>query len=389
MTTTPRPTTAPLLYTYDLTVEAITPLHVGNGETLLRDYDFVIHGDEFIVLDIDRVYGHLMNAVSESQWGDIFARKLSDIMTSDIARHPRLARYPRMRLAPGVEGRDFQDVRACIRTAGGEAYLPGSSLKGAIRTAFATGYAADQGEVWMSEHLDKVVNGRGRREFAAQAIDRDVFGSTPQADVMRAIRPSDLYVRTEADPADARHVDRNVELVETRVTKRNGATKAKIVVEAFRAGTVLDGTLTVDADPVKHLDAPRLAKWGGLASKVAFDAVTFLNDHAAALIDREILYHARTAIATEYVALKRRMESLGEGSGMMWVGWGTGWEAKTYGEALTASPAFPQLHSAFRLATAGHNPEAFPETRRLVFAKDRPVRPMGWAVVTITPRGER
>ena len=49
MTTAPRPATAPLLYTYDVAVEAITPLHVGSGETLLRDYDFVIHGDEFIV----------------------------------------------------------------------------------------------------------------------------------------------------------------------------------------------------------------------------------------------------------------------------------------------------------------------------------------------------
>ena len=385
MTTAPNTATSPLLFTYDVAVEAVTPLHVGNGETLLRDYDFVIHGDEFIVLDIDRVYGRLFDRLPEEHWEKLAEMPLRRVMTADGARDPELSRYPRMRLAPGVEGDRFEDVRACIRTAGGEAYLPGSSLKGAIRTAFATGYAAEQGGAWLASLMDDVATRRPRREFAARAIDQEVFGPTPNADVLRALRPSDMYVRTEESPSDTRHVDRNVELVETRVAKRNGESTATIMVEAFRAGTILDGTLTVDANPVAHLDSERRAQWEGLASEVALGAVTFLNDHAAALIDREKRHHAGTSLASEYVALERRLASLSEGSALAWVGWGTGWTAKTYGDLLTADPSFREVAGQYRLG----DPESFPTTRRLAYANGRPHRPMGWAVVTITPRGER
>lgn len=388
MTTAQRRITAPLLYTYDLTVEAITPLHIGSGETLLRDYDFVIHDDEFIVLDIDRVYGRLFDRSPEERWEGLANTRLENVMSAADAKDPRLLRYPRMQLATGVEGEGFDDVHACIRMPNGEPYLPGSSLKGAIRTAFATGSAAKQGYAWMSDHLADVAARSPGRQFAARAIDQEVFGPTPNTDVLRALRPSDLYVRTDVNPVDTRLVDRHVELVETRVTKRNGQSKATIMVEAFRADTVLEGSLTVDADPVAHLDGRLRGQWEEFARLVALDATTFLNDHAAALIDREKRYHSGTAIAAQYVALEQRMGSLGEGSALAWVGWGTGWEAKTYGEALTASPAFPQLHRTFDLAR-GHDPSKFPETRRLVFAHDRPVRPMGWVVVTITPRGER
>lgn len=392
MTTATRPTTTPLFYTYDLTVEAITPLHVGNGETLLRDHDFVIHGDELIVLDIDRVYGRLFDQYPEERWAGLAELDLQQVMTAADARDPRLLRYPRMRLAPGVEGEGFKEVRACIRTAGGEAYLPGSSLKGAIRTAFATNTTrGEDGMRWISEKVEAVARAGGDPKRASQPIDRAIFGPNPQEDAMRALRPSDLYVRTDVDPVDTRRVDRHVQLVETRVTKRNGQSKANIMVEAFHAGTILDGTLTVEANPWSHLEQQWKDMWIDYFADghaLALGATSFLNGHAAALIDREKRYHAGTAIASEYVGLERKMESLGEGSALAWVGWGTGWEAKTYGESLTASPEFPQLHRTFDLAR-GHDPSKFPETRRLVFAHDRPVRPMGWVVVTITPRGER
>jgi CRISPR type III-A-associated RAMP protein Csm5 len=290
-----------------------------------------------------------------------------------------------MALASGVEGEGFEDVHACIRMPSGEAYLPGSSLKGAIRTAFATGYAAEKGDAWLRPFVQGIAQQRVRREFAAQKIDQDVFGPKPNSDVLRALRPSDLYVRTEFDPSDTSSDDPHVELVETRVTKKNGDSTATIMVEAFKAGTIFDGTLTDDADPVAHLNREQREQWEGLAAADALGAMQFLSDHAKALIDREKRHHAGSPIAAEYVALERRLGALEANSALAWVGWGTGWTAKTYGDLLTREPAFATVAGQFRLG----DPRTFPTTRRHAYANNRPVRPMGWVQVSITPRGER
>jgi CRISPR-associated protein Csm5 len=364
--------------TFDVTVETVTPLHIGSGIELLRNYDFVTENREFIVLDFERVYEQLFDNTPEDQWRRVASLPLAQALNIRGARD--LAKY-RLPIANGASDEGFEGVRAHIRDGFGRAYLPASSLKGAIRTAFAVAFAAEVGQEWVDGKLREVTGRRPRREFAAQALDQDVFGARPNNDALRAIRPSDLYAATDDESAA-------LELVETRVVKRNGDSTATIMVEAMPTGTTLRGTMTVDRE-LAYLDQRTHDDWAGLLPFPALGAIAFLRKQSEALIAREKTRFAGSAVGAEYVALERRQQNLPETEALVWVGWGSGWTAKTYGEALTASPEFPQVAGTFRLGSAGRDPMAFPTTRRLVFSGERATKPMGWAVVSITPRGER
>ncbi len=361
---------------FDVTVRAVTPLHVGSGIELLRNLDFVTEGGEFVVLDVEQVYGQLFDGLPEAQWLSLAGLPLSRVLNTAGAR--TLAKY-RLPIADGASDEGYEGVRAHIRDGFGRAYLPASSLKGAIRTAFAAAFADEAGQEWVSAKLRDVIGRRARREFAAQALDQSVFGARPNNDALRAIRPGDLY-------ADANDASAALELVETRVVKRNGVSTATIMVEAMPVGTILHGAMTVDVNPLAYLDERLHDAWGSLTGFDALGAIGFLSKQSAALVAHERRYHAGSAVAAEYVALERLQATLPETDALVWVGWGSGWTAKTYGEALTASPEFPQVASTFRLGSAGRDPMAFPTTRRLVFSGERATKPMGWAVVSLTPR---
>ncbi|NBT20206.1 MAG: type III-A CRISPR-associated RAMP protein Csm5, partial [Proteobacteria bacterium] len=253
---------SPLLHVLDLRLEVVTPLHIGNGEELIRNYDFVTEGDELVVLDIEAVYGKLFDTLPQDQWQRLANLPLNRVLATSGARD--LARY-RMPIARGASDEGYETVRAFIKDGFGRPYLPGSSLKGAIRTAFAMAYANEFGGEWIDGHVSETIQRRTRREFAAQSLDQDVFGSRPNSDALRAIRPSDLYAQTDDGHAP-------LELVETRVTKRNGTSTATIMVEAMPSRTVLHGTMTVDADPVAHLEAAQRDAWQALAEAPALNA---------------------------------------------------------------------------------------------------------------------
>ena len=85
--------------TFDVTVRAVTPLHVGNGIELIRNLDFVTEGNEFVVLDVERVYGQLFNKLPEAQWLQLANLPLSRVLNTTGARE--LAKY-RLPIADGA-----------------------------------------------------------------------------------------------------------------------------------------------------------------------------------------------------------------------------------------------------------------------------------------------
>lgn len=379
----PTATTPPLLRTYDVTVSTVTPVHIGSGVKLLRDYDFVAEGDEYAVLDLEAIYNRLFDLVPDAEWQTVanlpISRAINDISRAINDPGARdLTRY-RLKIAHDADAEGFEDVHAFIRDGFNRAYLPGSSLKGAIRTAFAVAFATEKGQPWVDRHLGVVVDKPPRREFAAQQFDREVFGPTPQTDVLRALRPSDLFADNARESAP-------LELVETRVTKRRGDSTATIMVEAIPSGTKLHGTLTVDADPLAHLQHDQREMWGIPAASNDLKLSWFLRSQAKALIDHEKRYYASgdpqitAAITAEYVGLERQLSACAANEALVWLGWGTGWHAKTYGDHLTQSAAFDNLRNRYGLGSRSD----FPTTRRLVYANNRPVRPMGWVRLTLT-----
>jgi len=100
----------------------------------------------------------------------------------------------RLGLSGPLPGRPLQAVRAFLRDASQNPYLPGTSVKGAVRTALASHALSSDGrrrsalpETWESD--------RGQRKD--KEVMKDIFGKEAQKDILRllAVRDSSPFPR--------------------------------------------------------------------------------------------------------------------------------------------------------------------------------------------------
>lgn len=132
---------AQLNTTVDISLEVLSPLHIGTASEKLwkQNFDFIYNGDEVTILDPTKLIRALMGTSTDDGTPGIqaFEKRLAagrnwdlvsfldecDIDPLDI----QLASYP-------VEVEPAAEIRPLIRTGYGETIIPGSSIKGAIRS---------------------------------------------------------------------------------------------------------------------------------------------------------------------------------------------------------------------------------------------------------------
>lgn len=162
-------TTKPdILRTHKLKLRTVTPVSIGADEAdALSPYaDYVIDGDQIILLDHRR----MEQAVREAGLLDEYVTGIGDSMEQNPNRsgfslskfiRERLKKSPRelaLRILPnrGIEQHRKQSVAAIVKDAG-RAYLPGSSIKGALRTAMLYDWLVNDKDSG-KEELDKYHN---------------------------------------------------------------------------------------------------------------------------------------------------------------------------------------------------------------------------------------
>lgn len=376
--------------TFATEVQVITPLHVGTGETLVRDLDFTVQGSDVLVVD----GGAVLADLPPEEW-----HRLGTLPLGQLAAPEDLARHARYRVAlAGIAGgaaATIQELHPFIKDVHGRPYLPGSTLKGALRTALAVvlALAAERGAEWVERQLRMVLQTESRREFAAQAMERELFGPNPNRDLLRALRPSDLHGDGDGLTAAALHV------VEVGVSTLSGRAEGgpRIYVEALPAGTRLTGTLTIDE--FLFSDTARELGWRqGGKREALLGVVHAARELGRRLIERERHIFRSGAVAGQYDTLTRWLNVLDESSCLLWLGWGTGWTAKTLGELLLDSPSFEAVAARFRprrgRQSASQDADKqggdvpgrpFPASRRLALQRGEPFIPLGWVRLSMRP----
>lgn len=173
----------------------LTPVHIGNGQKLMQNGDYVAYGkgDEKCLYVID------MHKILDTIGVDHVAN-----WTSAIDRGQNVAEFVQRYAPKAVPGdyaqRDILDystghkgdgsLKECIHDGRGWAYIPGSSIKGAIRTAILAKYA----------DADAIaVNRKGVP--TASSTEKRCFGGDPNSDVFRFIRVGDAYFEQRCEVA--------------------------------------------------------------------------------------------------------------------------------------------------------------------------------------------
>jgi CRISPR-associated protein Csm5 len=358
---------------YPLEIEVVSPLHIGSGAPdLVDDLDFV-RGRQIYVIDVDRV----LAALPADRLGQAeAATPLSRLLNAD-----EYAQYARYALNDPTAGRErVPNIRPHIKDTRGQPYIPGSSLKGAIRTALAwamlRGTPAD------------VQVGRLERNprFADAPLEAQLFGSggtflPPHQDLFRALAVAD------SRPADS------VELAQVALhSLRDRGGKRELVskgdrwsffIEVVPQGATLETAVRLD----DYLLDPQIIRRARLPQKQDWlrGWLTYCHAFSQAVIAHERNFYAQHGPAAAqrfYERLAAEAEATEQGrESLLQIAWGTGWNSKTVGTALDAS-TLESVRGRYRLGR--RNYPVFPKSRRLIRAGAAPNVPLGWVRLRLT-----
>ncbi len=373
-----------------LQVEVISPVHIGSGEKFSRK-SFLYGDGKVTIINSDKLIQEVIKRDAHQQFEEFcldpnsqlgeFLRK-TGIRVADVAAYTiPCSTRPREILA-FIKSRENQPAP----------FLPGSSLKGAIRSALLRAYllsnadARQTGQEALKDHAEKHWGNPG------QQVERGFFigtkcprpGKAPNYDLLRMISVSDSPALSVNALAVAQ-----VSVLSTQTNRTLKAKTWQLTPEVLKPGTVIQMALTVNI----NLKEPRAMSVLGLR-----DVDTWVLDFAGKcrkaaenlLAQDQKFYntHSRGELADWCRARIDEIGKMGAESETTFlpIGWGSGYDAKTVTD-LFAEKVFENTLSAYkntkRLGRPGGTgrwlgPDLSPKTRRVAVLDDGQELPMGW-----------
>jgi CRISPR-associated protein Csm5 len=362
---------------YRLTIKTITPTHIGSGKDLEAALDYAVFNNRTYRLNMDAILEANSNHLRSPQGGYLLPGQL--LKTIDFENHPEFFRYAA--LGAPRSGKVIAQLRECIKDIYDQPYLPGSTLKGVVRTALAWSGWKD-----VKPRLDRAALGP-RRERAGQALERSLFGPDPNRDLLRAVQISDFHL---AAGQNNRIMIANAQVI-TRVN--NGS---PVELEAIPSGQIFEGTFKIDeylfnsnAEHILHFSNRRawLDEW---LPRLRHHSLKRLEKLARWFEERTQQAEDSSDVMKYYQQLANI--SLSPNQALVQIGWGTGWDGKTFWTHLQEDKLlFEQIISDYRLQKPGPNSpnrkpgDPFPTSRRVILRQRdlRPAVPLGWVLIEL------
>ncbi len=301
-------------------LECVTPVHIGSGDELVRGIDFYSAEGFTEVLDADLVLRHFgaFEAFAEAiQRGVGIGQFLK-------GRGAGVAACRLYRVAGTIEA---HKLRAAIRTGDGRPIIPGSSIKGALRTLLLAAWSGEGGP-HAGKRPGPVVDALWKAGYggntSSQQLEEAVFhfsrdgmrANDPRTDVLRMLAVSDAIFAPDS-----------LAVVSSLAvgTMRNTLTAAEALecgaraLLAIRAGDqFLDGRLERLPFPNRLPDLGTLANWS--------------HQHARHLLTGDLDYFRKRSedtMAQRLEELLAEVEHAPANAIILRLGWGTGWRTMT------------------------------------------------------------
>ena len=372
-------------------LETLSPLHIGSGQEY-GAFDGVFQNGRWYLIDLKKVLErskedptNLANAMMQqgfnwSSWLRQRGINPQEVASSSVAC---------------VQNPDSTKIRACIRDPFWRPYIPGSTLKGAIRTAVLESLLTGEPRQKRQQRARQAVQNQhgkpsDRRYVARNTLERSLLvGKVPNRanesnyDLLRALHISDSE---PIDPEQAHiglawvHTLRNGQLVQ----KRAGGEEYKMFLEWLSAGVQTRLTLRID-ERLLEGSYRRALGFNDSQVEILYEFVDACNERASEIIDHEGEFYedyGLPVIAQFYKGLGSRLQQIKAQSGFLLnIGWGGGWEMKTVTNPLTEGLDNEdwEIRQTYRLRRS--DSAVFPKTRRLAYRDDQPFAPLGWVAL--------
>jgi CRISPR-associated protein Csm5 len=369
-------------------VTTLTPLLVGDGREL-SPIDYMVWKDQVNVLDQNRIF----KLLSRGPRLESYLTQLRKATKLDFASWGGFAQNFSQRRIPF----ETADATAIWNGAPPEAlfiptfaanyrgaYLPGSALKGALRS----GLVFSRWSLSTMERAAAAMEGdrlprrvSDSAEGSAQASQMRVLAVADSEPVpttafkVYVSRTASLDFRQAGDPQLVWKVAGRGSVAAQRV---NEATP--VFAEMAAPGTEFAGGCEVNA----FLEQPELARSLGWRTAPSLESiVAAANQFAASQLEMQARYAQATGlpVVQQTVAhLQSELQAAQAGSSacLLCLGWGGGFLSKACFHDTDAEPYRKILRSVPSLGKAIRDKIPFPKTRRLIFAGGKPASIPGW-----------
>ncbi len=307
--------------TYRFTV--ITPVHIGSGVKLGKT-DIARQGSLFTVVDMESVFSRFKGDLSV--FDDVFENRDFDLFAFLKSNRIPLNEVKKYSIANPDNIRFASEILEMIKTGMGNPLIPGSSIKGAIRTVIWWHLVrSEEKQPLLKEELKKVINSKSKdlkEQRADDELDKKLFGKDPNHDFMRGLQVGDVEFTLS-----------DMKLVESKVlnlTKENGfGWKFTICSESLKSGVASAGKMKIEDflfdDLAKHLNFSDDKKelLANLPEKCNEFARTFIADEIAFFESCNM-----KEMITFYEGLQKEIPA-DNSSFLLHLGWGSGWRGMT------------------------------------------------------------
>jgi CRISPR-associated protein Csm5 len=323
-----------------LHIEVLTPLHVGSGRTLKCNTEILKFDKVVSVIDDHKIL-NLIGEENIGNWVDIISNG-KDLLDYLKQRSPTKTIEPQQtdkRILPivGNYSKPENGLREHIFSGNGKPLLPGSSLKGAIRTGVVNGLIEKNSFVANGVLKTKKIDEdrRGNKTVKYGKFEPKLTGKDPNHDSFRLLRIGDV------------HFDKTVCLLAQTVNQKNGLEIKEGVnqlVECVPVGSEALSGVSIPADLLKEINKRPL-----IANEMkANDAINdwgkifkHINQFTKKQADSEFKKYNAVSLPKEALSypetlkeISGKIENLTDNECIVRVGFGTGYLNMTGGWPL-------------------------------------------------------
>lgn len=379
----------------DCTINVISPVHVGNGNELGK-FDFFVDAQGCInIVDFNALCDRVKNnpkAINELTSGNI---SLEEIINN--YRVPtKIGDVIRVRYLNPNPKKPFR-ILEMIRDGNWRPMVPGTSLKGAIRTAFLWHYLSMMNKTKMNDLLESIIEKKWRLKEEMKNRDADnilikeIFGEDPNHDILRSLHVGDAYFPSYTLELFVANVmslgsENGKPYLWKDMRERKNINNRKHSTMIFFEGIQQSEQSTFRIKIDKFLFSDFANKFGlpGFKRKSfnAKDLFNIVNKHAEEHISTELEFYEKcnfSSMVSFYRTLQERLEkNKNKNVFLLHLGWGTGWKCKT-GDYLS-NKQLVKFRKAFKMGKK--NFPVFPKTRKVIDLGNGDAAP-GWVSISV------
>lgn len=356
-------------------IETMTPVHIGSGEFLHNNLDFICGkdeaGDKWLYVIDDRKMLELIGVKHLNDWMAAVERQQSiKELMQRYAPNAIPEDYCKRQIWVYNTPADKDTLKECIHDGRGTAYIPGSSIKGAIRTAVVA-EEVPNAYVPVSAVGQDIVKGK----LSASKVEQRLFANRnkpnldPQTDIFRFVQVGDAFFPDSE--VDFKMINLNIREKQPIMDK----TKSQFI-EAIDVGNESSFTLNLKTDTLDFVKRKDPNAAGSLPAAMKSPEALFrlVNRHTVSLLQSEMDiwkdYENDDELVVTYREnldkLLQQTKDCGAKSCILRIGHGSGWRFITGAWAENADDSvYNTIVGKARPGNYKYTQYDFPKTRRL------------------------